>query len=292
MINRQFKMLVGILVLALTVTSTQLSAASRRSEDLLDVNAAIVHTELYLWNRVSDLLDVFRGGIALGPGIGAEVAITDYLQLGAYATVERGVAFPHCFPPLWLVDYYENNNDAFVFHGGKYATASFGPWRAESATNDAEMEPLHFARDKWDIRAQVALGLVHLYVAVRPVEIIDFFTGIAGYDLSLDDQKLDITQVRRPADQLGRGLSNVLFGVFEIPNNIFRVTATEGDLPGATKGVGLGLWRFFCREVVGVVETVTFPFGWEPIIEPAYVLDRNTQDKAWQVYKPSFHKRY
>jgi len=92
-------------------------------------------------------------------------------------------------------------------------------------------------------------------------------------------------------DQLGRGLSNILFGVFEVPANIMRVTEAEGDLPGVTKGVGLGLWRFLCREAVGVVEVVTFPFGWEPIIAPEYIWQKN-QDSTWRVYRPSFHKRY
>jgi putative exosortase-associated protein (TIGR04073 family) len=293
MLKRQYQILLAVIALLATVNFTEIKAAAQyQDSDKLDINGAVVKTELYLWNRFSDLLDVFRCGIALGPGIGAEVAITNYAQLGAYANCERGMAFPHCFPPFWLVDYYEKNENAFQFHGGDYATAAFGPWRAESHAKENEVETYHFERNKWDVRAQADLALIHLYVAIRPTEIIDFFTGIVGYDFTLDDMKLDATQERKPADQFGRGLSNVLFGVIEIPGNIHRINSTEGDFAGATKGVGLGVWRFLCREVVGVVEVVTFPFGWQPIIEPAYVLDGGINNPMWKVYKPSFHKRF
>lgn len=293
MLKRQYQILLALVALVATVNFTEArAAADYRNSDLLDVNSAVVKTELYLWNRFSDLLDVFRCGIALGPGLGAEVAVTEYLQLGAYANCERGMSFPHCFPPFWLVDYYEDNQDAFQFHGGTYATAAFGPWRKETRAMDADAESYHFERGKWDIRVQLDLALVHLYVAVRPTQIIDFFTGIAGYDFCKDDMKLDATQERRPADQLGRGLCNVLFGVVEIPVTIMRTTANEGDFPGFTKGTGVGIWRFLCREVVGVVEVVTFPFGWQPIIEPEYVLEGGVSNGTWKVYRPSFHKRY
>ncbi|MBQ4479918.1 MAG: exosortase system-associated protein, TIGR04073 family [Victivallales bacterium] len=300
MFKRNVTMLLGIFALLAAMSLTP-AKGQVRSGETLDINRAMVNTELYLWNRFSDLLDTFRCGVAFGPGLGFEAAITDYVNLGAYANCERGLAFPHIIPPLWLVDYYEHNADAFQAHGGKYATVSFGPWRAEAGkeiigTSDKhpfrDNSVIHFARDRWDIRLQLDLLLIHLYIAVRPVEIIDFFTGIVGYDFSLDDQKLDSLQERRPADQFGRGLSNVFFGFLEVPINILRVTRNEGDLAGATKGVGLGLWRFFVRECVGVIETIAFPFGWEPIIEPAYVFDNGEGDISWRVYKPAFHKRY
>ena len=289
MLKRQMKMVVAAVAMLLAI-----SAIPARADDgtgILDPNGAIVQTELYLWNRFSDLLDVVRAGVAFGPGLGAEAAVTNYLQLGLYANVEHGMAFPHCLPPLWLVDYYEQNDQAFRFHSGRYATFAFGPWRMESDPGTT-MDPKHFERDRWDIRAQVDFLLIHLYLSVRPLEIADFICGIGGYDLTGDDMKLDPLQERRPADQFGRGLCNVLFGVLEIPQNIFLTTVRDGDLAGVTKGVGLGIWRFFCRECVGVVETITFPFGWEPIIEPAYVWDGNENAEPWQVFRPSFHRRY
>ncbi len=289
----QVKLFFGALALIVATSLMPVKADEfQSSNDLLDPNSFVVKSELYLWNRFSDLLDVVRCGVALGPGLGAEVAITEYAQLSLYANAETGVAFPHFIPPFWLVDKYENNVNAFEYHKGGYATAAFGPWRAETNEDSPYLDTMHFRRDKWDVRVQLDLALIHLYVAIRPVEIIDFFCGIAGYDFSLDDMQLNPLMERRPADQFGRGICNILFGIVEVPKNIFRVTKNEGDLAGASKGVGVGLWRFVVRECVGVVELVTFPFGWEPIIEPAYVISDADQSAVWKVYKPSFHKRY
>jgi len=62
-------------------------------------------------------------------------------------------------------------------------------------------------------------------------------------------------------------------------------------MAGISKGLGLGVWRFFCREVVGVVELVTFPFGWEPIIQPEYFYQKE-KSTTWRVQRPAFHRRY
>ena len=262
----------------------------RADDEMFDLNSIIVDSQLYIWNRISDLLDILRGGVAGGPGLGAEIAITEYAQLGAYANYERGVTFPHFVIPFWLVDYYERNEPIFVHHEGKYATAAFGPWRIEK---EAEISPIprHFPRNKWDIRAQLDAALLHAYIAISPTEFLDFLAGFVGWDPSADDQQLDYVATRLPADQFGRGLSNILFGAFEIPVNIIRITAAEGDLPGLSKGLGLGVWRFLCREIIGVVELVTFPFGWQPIIEPNYVFPIN-QNVSWRIQKPAFHKQY
>ncbi len=273
------------LVVAACMTSLAAWAQDEREE--LDVNSFFVKGELYIWNRISDVFDVLRCGISGGPGIGAEVALTEYGQLGAYTANVKGVDFPHFIPPLWLIQFYEKE-PILNKHEGRYATVAYGPERKVSSESD---DGAYFPRDRWDFRAQLHLALVHVYASVKGAEVGDFVAGIVGWDPSDDDMKLDPIAVRRPADQLGRGLSNVLFGVFEVPANIMRVTESEGDLPGATKGVGLGLWRFLCREAVGVVEVVTFPFGWEPIIAPEYIWQKN-QDSTWRVYRPSFHKRY
>ncbi len=267
-----------------------LPTTANAQEEMFDLNAIIIDAQLYVWNRLSDVFDILRGGVAGGPGLGAEVAITEYAQLGAYATYERGVTFPHFVIPFWLVDYYEKNEPIFVFHEGRYATAAFGPWRAES-TSEVSNIKRHFPRNKWDIRAQLDAAVIHAYLAFSPTEFWDFLAGFVGWDPSGDDQRLDYVATRYPADQFGRGVCNILFGVFEVPLNILRVTAAEGDLPGLSKGLGLGIWRFICREVVGVVELVTFPFGWQPIIEPDYVFPIN-QNSIWRVQRPSFHKQY
>ncbi|MBO4620821.1 MAG: hypothetical protein J5654_12015 [Victivallales bacterium] len=159
MFKRNVTLLLGVFALLATMSLTPVKGQARSSETL-DVNRAIVNTELYLWNRFSDLLDVVRCGVALGPGLGFEVAITDYLNLGLYANCERGIAFPHFIPPFWLVDYYEHNTGVFVPHGGTYATAAIGPWRAETGKGQIGTETKHFARDRWDIRVQLDAILI------------------------------------------------------------------------------------------------------------------------------------
>ena len=262
-------------------------SAKAQDDELFDLNDIIVKGELYVWNRVSDALDLFRCGIGGGGDIGFDIALTEYVQLGAMVTKERGVDFPHFIPPFWFAHYYQQK-PIFRTHEGYCATAALGPWRTEK-TYPPETK-VRFDRNKWDIRLEAAI-LAHLYVDVDAAEVGDFLVGFVGWDPKNDDQKLDPTTRRRPADQFGRGICNILFGVLEIPFNVIRVNDEEGDLPGLSKGLGLGVWRFVVREVVGVVELVTFPFGWDPIIEPEYPVQK-TKNGVWTVRRPSFHKRY
>ena len=126
MIRKGFMKSLRCAVVVLALCMVQANAY----EEEFDLNALIVRSEMYVWNRITDFLDIFRGGIAGGPGIGFEVALTDYGKLGAYVSYERGVDFPHFLPPLWLIDYY-GRRPVFNFHEGYYATASLGPWRKQ-----------------------------------------------------------------------------------------------------------------------------------------------------------------
>lgn len=260
--------------------------------DNFDLNALIVDFELYIWNRIADVLDIARVGLGVGFGIGAEVAVTDYMAIGFdYRHYAKGVDFPHCIPPLWLVDYYDKK-PIFNIHETKqdYFTAAFGPCRYENI--NTEIEPnFIFPRRKWDIRVAVDALILNVNVTVGLDQVADLITGFVGFDLMGDDDHADQFATRKPADQFGRGVCNILFGIVEIPSNILRVTDVEGDLPGISKGVAVGIWRFLLREVVGVVELVTFPFGWTPIIEPEYVFQKE-HGVTWKVNRPTFYKRY
>ena len=81
-----------------------------------------------------------------------------------------------------------------------------------------------------------------------------------------------------PADQnalrkLGRGLSNVLFGVVEVPNQWTKADAAHGG-GGVPYGLSKGIVRWFGREFVGLYEVVTFPIpaphGYRPIMKPEF----------------------
>lgn len=95
-------------------------------------------------------------------------------------------------------------------------------------------------------------------------------TFAIALNVSAADSSGDGGYIDSAINQLGRGLSNVAFGIFEVPANIYATTENEGDAAGITTGVLTGLWRFGAREVVGVFEMVTFPAGLQPIIKPAY----------------------
>ncbi|MFW5996612.1 MAG: exosortase system-associated protein, TIGR04073 family [Verrucomicrobiota bacterium] len=96
---------------------------------------------------------------------------------------------------------------------------------------------------------------------------------VASMNVSAANFTEDGGVIDNAANQLGRGISNVAFGIFEVPANIYETTKNEGDAAGATTGVLTGLLRFGTREVVGVFEIVTFPVGMKPIIKPAYPTD-------------------
>jgi putative exosortase-associated protein (TIGR04073 family) len=228
------------------------------------------------------MLEIARGGIAVGPCIGAEVAVTEYMQLGAYASNERGTTFPHLIPPLWFVPYLEGNK-VFITHEGKYSTWSFGR-KGEESSQDAQ---IRFHRARHDIRAQAAFGLVHAYVNLDSNETIDFACGLLAIDPQNDDVSESPGQVREPGRQFARGIINVITGPMEIPFNIHLVNQEDGGLYAVTYGLTRGVWRFAVREGVGAMEIVTFPFGWQSVIEPRFPFEPH-RSTDWFIREPEF----
>ncbi len=91
--------------------------------------------------------------------------------------------------------------------------------------------------------------------------------------------------------KLGRGISNVAFGALELPIRIYDVNFNEGGIAACTYGVLSGVGYFLCREVVGLVEIVTFPIplpncpndpyngagtGYGPILVPEWIISPQT----------------
>lgn len=136
----------------------------------------------YAWDRTTDLLDIVRCGVAVGPSAGAEVAVTDRLQLGAYAAAEGGLTFPHVFPPLWPLTGLDGKPVLDV-HEGRYGTSVFGSRRRETSLRRS----VRFPRSPYEVRGQLAAGIVHGYVSVNLLEIGDFLVGIVGRDPMRDD---------------------------------------------------------------------------------------------------------
>ena len=81
-------------------------------------------------------------------------------------------------------------------------------------------------------------------------------------------------------------LRNIAFGALQFPVTWYRVNFEEGGLAACTYGILLGVSEVLIREVVGVVEIVTFPVplpgcsdvpdspaaGYGPILQPEWVV--------------------
>jgi putative exosortase-associated protein (TIGR04073 family) len=63
-----------------------------------------------------------------------------------------------------------------------------------------------------------------------------------------------------PTRKLGRGISNLVFGIVELPATIARINECEGDSAAAGYGVARGLGRSYMRFQTGLFESLTFPF--------------------------------
>ena len=93
--------------------------------------------------------------------------------------------------------------------------------------------------------------------------------------------------IMKPVEKLGRGIANVAFGPLELLMKGWDVTQEEGGIAGITFGTLKGVSFCIAREVVGVVDIVTFLFplpgcpedptdagwGYGPIMYPAWVVD-------------------
>jgi putative exosortase-associated protein (TIGR04073 family) len=76
-----------------------------------------------------------------------------------------------------------------------------------------------------------------------------------------------------PTRKLGRGLSNLFFGIAELPTTIAKVNAREGNSAAAGYGVVRGLGRSYMRFHAGLFEIFSFPFPvnrgtYYPILPP------------------------
>ena len=64
-----------------------------------------------------------------------------------------------------------------------------------------------------------------------------------------------------PARKLGRGFSNLVFGLAELPATIAKINEREGNSAAAGYGVVRGLGRSYMRFHSGLFEFLTFPFA-------------------------------
>jgi putative exosortase-associated protein (TIGR04073 family) len=91
-----------------------------------------------------------------------------------------------------------------------------------------------------------------------------------------------------PIRKLSRGLVNVACGALEIPMKVIDINEEENGLASVTYGLLKGISYCIAREVIGVIEIVTFliPFpeatddpresgwGYGPLMRPEWVIDQ------------------
>ncbi|MEP6778142.1 MAG: exosortase system-associated protein, TIGR04073 family [Chthoniobacterales bacterium] len=63
-----------------------------------------------------------------------------------------------------------------------------------------------------------------------------------------------------PTRKLGRGVSNMVWGIAELPVTIAKINQDEGNSAAAGYGVVRGVARSYMRFHAGIFEIVTFPF--------------------------------
>src|SRR2546428_8873999 len=94
------------------------------------------------------------------------------------------------------------------------------------------------------------------------------FTAPLGHAQSTDQPPSGHNALRK----LGRGFSNLLFGVVEVPNQYTKAVSEHGGAAGITYGLPKGFVRWFMREGVGGYEIGTFPIpfphGYKPVLQP------------------------
>lgn len=85
-----------------------------------------------------------------------------------------------------------------------------------------------------------------------------------------------------PSRKLGRGISNVLLGILEVPRSWEDVSSTHGEAAGLTWGTLRGIKRWGIRTGNGVYEILTFPDAEGPEIYPEFVIGLH-EDETWRV---------
>src|SRR5215831_9663980 len=77
---------------------------------------------------------------------------------------------------------------------------------------------------------------------------------------ALADIQQPPSNIYGPTRKLGRGLSNLVFGIAELPVTIAQVNEREGNSAALAYAVVRGLERSTLRIGSGIFESVTFPF--------------------------------
>lgn len=81
--------------------------------------------------------------------------------------------------------------------------------------------------------------------------------------------------------KLASGLTNMSFGIAEIPKNMINTSNEANVLLGVTGGVLKGTLHSVGRLLAGAVDFLTFPVPSQPITHPTFVWQEFTTDTSY-----------
>ena len=130
---------------------------------------AVVTVLLYPFNRIFDILDIFRVNVGFGPGYGINVRATKVLQAGVenYSTVRMGLGKES---GIWIPRYGIVYTESEPFTAGISLAYTGGRQRGTM-----------------EVGTTVHLGYIGAEGAIDLAEIADFFLGFALIDFKEDD---------------------------------------------------------------------------------------------------------
>jgi len=159
----------------------------------------------WLEARGADLMDVVGVRVGIGPGLGAYVRATEFVQLGFLlrGPSERDIPSPNhaelrsvpCFMFGTIGRYggawFESTHE-FMLPGWSTRDEAGDPIAREVLAGYVSPQG---REDRW--REAVGVGvhalLVGAEVEVRPFQLFDFLVGLVGYDPSADDVPVDLS---------------------------------------------------------------------------------------------------
>lgn len=155
-------------ILPACASSVPAPAAERALDEAEDINATGLRVGRYFGSRGLDFGDMIRFGVEVGPGLGADVMVSDYLRIAAMKRWSAGIGFQGFRrTPI------KNAGEGYAFLGPmrRGGTEHGIPWYVQT----------------WDIRVDAQAAIIGANVAVNPAEIFDFLLGWFTIDFMHDD---------------------------------------------------------------------------------------------------------
>lgn len=157
-----------VLLLPVLSGCAPLALDERALEEAEDINSAGLKAGRYFASRGLDFGDMVHFGVEVGPGIGVDVMVSDYLRMAAMKRWSAGVGFQG-----FRRSPIKNASEGYAY---------FGPMRRGGTE-----QGVPWYVNTWDIRADAQAAVVGANVAVNPAEIFDFLAGWFTIDFMHDD---------------------------------------------------------------------------------------------------------